>query len=216
MSAALVELEPTYHDFSWLGLPTRQIEGIYAPNQAVKAPVITAYILLALARLKARGVAPISFAELFCADGFYAMFAARFGGFFSAILGAMQNWNDNALSRMPGVRDRIARVRLQPTEGGLNLNMEGGVIQAVAEPWRSPDGFEVVAGVSVGICMFPEHANTTELLLQGAHAAVYGAKARGRGAWCFFHEAMTQAARERLALETRLRQGRAQGHLPMY
>ncbi|MES2718008.1 MAG: patatin-like phospholipase family protein [Pseudomonadota bacterium] len=59
--------------------------------------------------------------------------AARFGGFFSAILGAMQNWNDNALSRMPGVRDRIARVRLKPTEGGLNLNMEGAVIQAVAE-----------------------------------------------------------------------------------
>lgn len=59
--------------------------------------------------------------------------AARFGGFFAAILGAMQNWNDNALSRMPGVRDRIARVRLKPTEGGLNLNMEGAVIQAVAD-----------------------------------------------------------------------------------
>ena len=58
--------------------------------------------------------------------------AARFGGFFSAILGAMQNWNDNALSRMPGVRDRIARVRLQQHEGGLNLNMESRVIQAVA------------------------------------------------------------------------------------
>jgi predicted acylesterase/phospholipase RssA len=59
--------------------------------------------------------------------------AARFGGFFSAILGAMQNWNDNALSRMPGVRDRIARVRLKPSEGGLNLNMQSEVIQAVAE-----------------------------------------------------------------------------------
>ncbi len=59
--------------------------------------------------------------------------AARFGGFFSAILGAMQNWNDNALARMPGVRDRIARVRLKPSEGGLNLNMEGPVIQAVAD-----------------------------------------------------------------------------------
>ena len=59
--------------------------------------------------------------------------AKRFGGFFSAILSAMQNWNDNALSRMPGVRDRIARVRLQPSEGGLNLNMEGQVIADVAD-----------------------------------------------------------------------------------
>jgi EAL domain-containing protein (putative c-di-GMP-specific phosphodiesterase class I) len=90
------------------------------------------------------------------------------------------------------------------------------LIAAVAEPWRSPDGFEVVAGVSVGICMYPEHADTAELLLQGAHAAVYGAKARGRGAWCFFHEAMTQAARERLALESRLRLALAQGHMQMY
>lgn len=59
--------------------------------------------------------------------------AGRFGGFFAAILGAMQNWNDNALSRMPGVRDRIARVGLKPSEGGLNLNMEGAVIGAVAD-----------------------------------------------------------------------------------
>jgi predicted acylesterase/phospholipase RssA len=59
--------------------------------------------------------------------------AARFGGFLSAILGTMQNWNDNTLSRMPGVRDRIARVRLQDNEGGLNLNMEAEAIVAVAD-----------------------------------------------------------------------------------
>lgn len=73
-------LPPGYHDFSWLGLRTRQIEGIFAPNQAAKAPIICSYVLLALARARAKraGEAP-SFAELFCADGFYAMFAARFG-----------------------------------------------------------------------------------------------------------------------------------------
>lgn len=36
------ELGPIYHDFSWLGLKTRQIEGIYAANQHAKAPVIAA------------------------------------------------------------------------------------------------------------------------------------------------------------------------------
>lgn len=75
----LADLGPGYHDFSWLGLPTKQLEGIYAPNQRAKAPVIAAYILLAFARLRCRGIDPISFAELFCADGFYAMFAGRFG-----------------------------------------------------------------------------------------------------------------------------------------
>lgn len=57
----------------------------------------------------------------------------RFGGFIGAIVGAMQNWNDNTLSRMPGVRDRVARVRLNPDEGGMNLNMEREHITQVAE-----------------------------------------------------------------------------------
>lgn len=58
--------------------------------------------------------------------------ASRFGGFLSAIVGTMQNWNDNSLARMPGVRDRIARVRLDASEGGLNLDMASPTIQALA------------------------------------------------------------------------------------
>jgi len=58
---------------------------------------------------------------------------SRFGGFISAIVGTMQNWNDNTLSRMPGVRDRVARVRLGPSEGGMNLNMTSENITEVAD-----------------------------------------------------------------------------------
>jgi predicted acylesterase/phospholipase RssA len=57
--------------------------------------------------------------------------ASRFGGFVLAIVGTMQNWNDNTLGRMPGIRDRIARVRLKKGEGGMNLNMEQDKIAAV-------------------------------------------------------------------------------------
>ena len=57
--------------------------------------------------------------------------AKRCGGFFIAMIQTMQNWNDNALSRMPGVRDRIARVRLTDSEGGLNLNMQADTIKNV-------------------------------------------------------------------------------------
>ncbi|BEP94888.1 EAL domain-containing protein [Acidovorax sp. sif1233] len=120
----------------------------------------------------------------------------------------------DVLGRLAGDELAVVARHLRHADGAAAVARH--LITAVAEPWRSPDGFEVVAGVSVGICMFPEHAATTELLLQGAHAAVYGAKARGRGAWCFFHEAMTQAARERLALESRLRLALAQGHLQMH
>ena len=57
---------------------------------------------------------------------------SRMGGFLGSIANAMQNWNDNTLSRMTGVRDRVVRVRLADDEGGLNLNMPATLIHKVA------------------------------------------------------------------------------------
>lgn len=59
--------------------------------------------------------------------------ASKLGGFISALVNAMQSWNDNTLRRMPGVRDRVVRVRLDASEGGLNLNMEPEVITRLSE-----------------------------------------------------------------------------------
>lgn len=61
---------------------------------------------------------------------------APVAGFFGAILNVMQNWNDSALCRMPGVRDRIVRVRLNAREGGLNLDMDKDLIEAIANRGR--------------------------------------------------------------------------------
>jgi predicted acylesterase/phospholipase RssA len=58
---------------------------------------------------------------------------SRMGGFLTSITSTMQNWNDNMLARMPGVRDRVVRVRLNDTEGGLNLNMPEQLITDVAQ-----------------------------------------------------------------------------------
>lgn len=58
--------------------------------------------------------------------------ATKLSGFFFAIISAMQSWNDNSLARMPGVRDRIVRVRLDDKkEGGLNLDMKKDVIRNI-------------------------------------------------------------------------------------
>nr|WP_074747820.1 patatin-like phospholipase family protein [Nitrosospira multiformis] len=57
----------------------------------------------------------------------------RLGGFISAIVNAMQNWNDNTVRLMPGFRDRVARVRLKEGEGGMNLDMKPGIIDTLAE-----------------------------------------------------------------------------------
>ncbi|GAD22997.1 EAL domain-containing protein [Acidovorax sp. MR-S7] len=119
------------------------------------------------------------------------------------------------LGRMAGDELAVlARALQRPEDAGAYARE---LIAAVARPWRSPEGLAVVASASVGICLFPDHMRTAQTLQQGAHAAVYGAKALGRGAWCFFDEGMTQAAHERLAMEARLRMAlREPGQLQVY
>jgi predicted acylesterase/phospholipase RssA len=58
--------------------------------------------------------------------------STRFAGFLLAVISTMQNWNDNTNARMPGVRDRIARVRLREEEGGFNLDMPTDCQEEVA------------------------------------------------------------------------------------
>ena len=49
--------------------------------------------------------------------------------FFSAMFGALQNWNDNMQTVLPGFRDRIATVAMAAEEGGLNLNMDAATVE---------------------------------------------------------------------------------------
>jgi predicted acylesterase/phospholipase RssA len=57
----------------------------------------------------------------------------RLRGFLGSIVKTMQNRVDEAQMRVPGYRDRIAHVNLADDEGGMNLNMEGTVIEELAE-----------------------------------------------------------------------------------
>lgn len=61
---------------------------------------------------------------------------SRMGGFLLTVVRTMQEWSDNTLSRMPGVRDRVVRLRLHPDEGGLNLDMSAATMARVAERGR--------------------------------------------------------------------------------
>lgn len=72
----LTDLEPLYHSYRLFGIPNKHLPGIYQLNQACKEPIILSYILLALAKCKREMGTTVTFAELFCADGYYAM-AAR-------------------------------------------------------------------------------------------------------------------------------------------
>lgn len=75
----LRHLGPLYHSYRFLGGLNEQLPGIYAPNQACKEPILRAYVQLAIAKCRSTISTPVSFAELFCADGYYAMLARHLG-----------------------------------------------------------------------------------------------------------------------------------------
>ncbi|HEY7608102.1 MAG TPA: hypothetical protein VIF14_02640 [Alphaproteobacteria bacterium] len=62
--------------------------------------------------------------------------APTLGGFLATIKDVTQNWMDNEQVRVPGFRDRIVHITLQPGEGGVNLDMPPAMIADIAERGR--------------------------------------------------------------------------------
>lgn len=90
------------------------------------------------------------------------------------------------------------------------------IIDALGEPWRLPNSAEVRIGASVGISLFPEHGKTTQELLQQAAAALYRAKAEGRGNFKYFSDDLTDAALRRINLEFLLRRAIARDEFKLH
>ena len=74
----LLVQERWYHDFSILGVPTRQMLGINRPNQKCKQKPIFRLIDSAISLCREKH-ASIKGVELFCADGFYSNYAISKG-----------------------------------------------------------------------------------------------------------------------------------------
>ncbi|HEY8034156.1 MAG TPA: EAL domain-containing protein [Methylobacter sp.] len=71
-------------------------------------------------------------------------------------------------------------------------------------------------GASIGISLFPQHGDSPETLMDNADIALYRAKDEGRGCFAYFSEEFTIIARDRIALETRLRRATEQRELCVY
>ncbi len=78
------------------------------------------------------------------------------------------------------------------------------IIAALSAPYEV-NGFQVVAGVSIGIAIAPGDGSTAEDLLKNADLSLYRAKASGRGTHRFFEQAMDALMQERRRLELDLR-----------
>jgi len=90
------------------------------------------------------------------------------------------------------------------------------IIFVLGKPFQLTQSSDVQIGASIGISLYPEHGASYEMLMDHADAALYQAKDQGRGCYAYFSEDQTLAARERIALETRLRRAIEQGELRVF
>ncbi len=90
------------------------------------------------------------------------------------------------------------------------------VIKLINRPWDLSQGKRVTIGASLGISLSPQNGNDAHELLQHADAALYQAKAEGRSRFSFFSEQLTENARHRLELETRMHHALQSEELRVY
>jgi diguanylate cyclase (GGDEF)-like protein/PAS domain S-box-containing protein len=91
----------------------------------------------------------------------------------------------------------------------------GDRIAAALERPYEVSGAEFHVGASIGVALFPEHADDQESLFKAADAAMYQAKRAGGGTVAFY-EPRESDARQRLSLTTRLRRAIDEGALRLH
>ncbi|QDF96069.1 GGDEF domain-containing protein [Azoarcus sp. DD4] len=82
------------------------------------------------------------------------------------------------------------------------------VLERVQETVRLPlmlEGRDISIGCSMGVSVYPRDGADLETLLRHADAAMYHAKAAGKGQFRFYEAGLNARAQERLALESALR-----------
>jgi diguanylate cyclase (GGDEF)-like protein/PAS domain S-box-containing protein len=90
------------------------------------------------------------------------------------------------------------------------------IIADLSKPFCMDQGEDIQISASIGISLYPQHGGSPQLLMDHADAALYQAKDAGRGCFAYFSEDLTIAARERIALELRLRKAIEQQDLRVF
>jgi len=83
-------------------------------------------------------------------------------------------------------------------------DLAGRILSALSSPCRVGE-ITLSPAASIGISLFPDSGCDMETLIHQADMAMYQAKQKGRGCFSFFSGQLNQQAKERLTIETALR-----------
>lgn len=120
----------------------------------------------------------------------------------------------HSLARLGGDEFAILIEHLGSEEDAARFAQE--LLQNLQQPLLLEQDLELNTAASIGISLYPAHHDNVEALLQGADAALYKAKAEGRNTYYYYSDQLTAQARQRLVMESRLRQAIKNQQLQCY
>lgn len=121
--------------------------------------------------------------------------------------------NDVAI-RMGGDEFLILLDQLRSADDAMALSRK--LLSLIGEPIRTSVGQTVSTTASIGIALFPKHADSADELVKAADTAMYAAKSAGRNRSAVFSQSLALRAIERLQLEQGLRQAIVRDELELH
>ncbi|SEQ81511.1 diguanylate cyclase/phosphodiesterase with PAS/PAC sensor(s) [Solimonas aquatica] len=121
--------------------------------------------------------------------------------------------SNDVVARMGG--DEFVAVLRNLREPGEAQRMAARLVASFERPFKV-DGHELHLSASIGVSVGPGDGEEVAGLLMTADAAMYKAKAAGRGCYRVFSEDMREEASRKLELETAIRQGLQAGEFCMH
>ncbi|NOR58173.1 MAG: EAL domain-containing protein, partial [Sulfurimonas sp.] len=118
------------------------------------------------------------------------------------------------ISRLDGDEFAIILEDIHSSEDAAVFSKE--IIEGLAEPFYLSNTSEVHIGATAGIVIAPKNAETAEELIQFADTALYKGKKDKRGDICYYSDELTELAKKRIELETRLRRAIENSEFELY
>ena len=122
--------------------------------------------------------------------------------------------SEDTLARLGGDEFLILLESVERAHQAADIAQD--LLKTLETPFTLGSGHEVYIGASIGISVYPDDAQGVTELIQHADAAMYKAKEQGRNSFHFYTQEMTQAAVERLELETAIRRGLEQNEFVLH
>jgi diguanylate cyclase (GGDEF)-like protein/PAS domain S-box-containing protein len=119
---------------------------------------------------------------------------------------------EDTLARLGGDEFAVLMPDISGVRGSSSVADK--LLSALSAP-HMINGHELTVGASIGIALFPQNGSDVQSLLRSADAAMYSAKARGRGRTALFTPDLGERNTRRQQLEVELRRGLRSGQLQL-